>query len=150
MFTSSRAVPWARRHRSGSVVAIWFALVAIVPASAGESEVRVYTIRSIPVSAPAEATIVHLDDAGAIEEELSAGLPHDPAHAITTARQRLTDGGAELQRDLVAAYEDIAEAWSLGITTLPAVVVDRRYIIYGEADVARAIARIEAFRRTQP
>lgn len=150
MFISSRAVPWARRHRSGSVVAFWFALVWIATASADEAEVRIYTIRSIPISAPPEATIVHLDDAGAIEEELSAGLSHDPALAITTARQRLADGGARLQRDLAAAYEGIAEAWSLGITTLPAVVVDRRYIIYGEADVARAIAQIETFRRTQP
>lgn len=131
-------------------MAFWFALVWIATASADEAEVRIYTIRSIPISAPPEATIVHLDDAGAIEEELSAGLSHDPARAVTTARQRLTDGGAELQRDLVAAYEDIAEAWSLGITTLPAVVVDRRYVIYGEADISRAIARIETFRRTQP
>lgn len=131
-------------------MAFWFALVWIATASADEAEVRIYTIRSIPISAPPEATIVHLDDAGAIEEELSAGLSHDPARAVTTARQRLTDGGAELQRDLVAAYEVIAEAWSLGITTLPAVVVDRRYVIYGEADISRAIARIETFRRTQP
>lgn len=131
-------------------MAIWFALVSIATASADEAEVRIYTIRSIPVSAPAEATIVHLDDAGVIEEELSAGLSHDPARAVTTARQRLADGGAGLQRDLATAYEDIAEAWSLGITTLPAVVVDRRYVIYGEADVSRAIARIETFRRTQP
>ena len=131
-------------------MAFWFALVWIATASADEAEVRIYTIRSIPISAPPEATIVHLDDAGAIEEELSAGLSHDPARAVTTARQRLTDGGAELQRDLVAAYEVIAEAWSLGITTLPAVVVDRRYVIYGEADISRPIARIETFRRTQP
>ena len=33
---------------------------------------------------------------------------------------------------------------------LPAVVVDRRYVVYGETDVARAVARIESHRRAQP
>ena len=33
---------------------------------------------------------------------------------------------------------------------LPAVVVDRRYVVYGEADVSRAVARIETYRRLQP
>ena len=41
-------------------------------------------------------------------------------------------------------------AWSLGIAKIPAVVVDRRYVVYGEANVARALARIEEYRRAQP
>jgi integrating conjugative element protein (TIGR03757 family) len=44
----------------------------------------------------------------------------------------------------------VADAWSLGITTIPAVVVDQRYVVYGEPDVARAVARIEQHRRAQP
>lgn len=117
---------------------------------ASAAEVTIYTSRSIAVNAPAGATVVHLDAAETIEAELSASLPHDPAGAVGLARQRLSDGGAKLQRDLAAAYEDIAGAWSLGVTTLPAVVVDRRYVVYGEPDVAKAVAKIEAFRRTQP
>ncbi|ENJ2046957.1 DUF1525 domain-containing protein, partial [Pseudomonas aeruginosa] len=35
-------------------------------------------------------------------------------------------------------------------TSIPAVVVDKRYVVYGEPDVARAVARIEQRRRTQP
>lgn len=150
MSVPSRAVPWAYRRRSSPVAAIWFALASIAAASAGEAEVRIYTIRSIPVNAPGWARIVYLDAAGALEEQLSAGLPHDPVRAVTTARQRLVDEGATLQRDLAIAYEGIAEAWSLGITTLPAVIIDRRYVIYGEADVASALARIGAFRKSKP
>jgi len=30
------------------------------------------------------------------------------------------------------------------------VVVDRRYVVYGEPDVSRAIARINAYRSTHP
>ncbi len=44
----------------------------------------------------------------------------------------------------------MTDAWSLGITAVPAVVVDQRYVVYGEPDVARAIARIEQHRRTEP
>jgi len=38
----------------------------------------------------------------------------------------------------------------LGLAKVPAVVVDRRYVVYGETDVARAVARIESHRRAQP
>lgn len=33
-------------------------------------------------------------------------------------------------------------AWSLGITKIPAVVVDRRYVVYGESDMAKALVLI--------
>jgi len=39
-------------------------------------------------------------------------------------------------------------AW--GIAAIPAVVVDRRYVVYGEPDVARAVARIDAHRSARP
>ena len=51
---------------------------------------------------------------------------------------------------LASAYQGVTDAWSLGITSLPAVVVDQRYVVYGEPDVARALARIEQHRRPQP
>ena len=47
-------------------------------------------------------------------------------------------------------HQGVTDAWSLGITSIPAVVVDQRYVVYGEPDVARAVARIEQRRRTQP
>ena len=65
-------------------------------------------------------------------------------------RERLREGGRDLQRRIGRAYQDVADAWGLGIAKVPAVVVDRRYVVYGEPDVARAMARIEAHRRTQP
>ncbi|MCW5706959.1 TIGR03757 family integrating conjugative element protein [Shinella sp.] len=135
-------------------------LAAVIPACvfvvlslslhADAAEITVYTTRSIAVNAPEAATVVHLDAAEAIEAELSANLPHAPLDAAKSARERLLDGGAKLQRDLAAAYENIAEAWSLGVTTLPAVVIDRRYVVYGDADVARAATKIEAFRKVRP
>ena len=54
------------------------------------------------------------------------------------------------KRRIGHAYQGVADAWGLGITKIPAVVVDHRYVVYGEPDVARAVARINAYRSTQP
>jgi integrating conjugative element protein (TIGR03757 family) len=40
----------------------------------------------------------------------------------------------------------VLDAFSLGVTKVPAVVVDRRYVVYGEHDVAAALALIAAYR----
>lgn len=134
----------------GGATIVRIALGAVAAAPASAAEVVVYTIQSIAVNAPDEATVVNLDTAAAIEAELSAELPTDPARAVAVARERLRQGGNDLQRSLASAYEQIAEAWSLGVATLPAVVVDRRYVVYGETDLAKAIARIEAYRSLRP
>ncbi|CEH48977.1 conserved hypothetical protein [Xanthomonas citri pv. citri] len=91
-----------------------------------------------------------MDEAPRIEAELSANLPTDPDQATALGKRRLSTGGADLQRRIASAYQGVADAWSLGITSIPAIVVDQRYVVYGEPDVARAIARIEQHRREQP
>ncbi|MCL6692278.1 TIGR03757 family integrating conjugative element protein [Pseudomonas sp. R3.Fl] len=103
-----------------------------------------------PVQAPADARIIELDRPTRIETELAARLPHDINHSTALIQQRLANDGKELRQRLGAAYQGVVEAWSLGITTLPAVVVDRHYVVYGEPDVAKAVALIEAHRGTQP
>ncbi|VFR32043.1 FIG01211007: hypothetical protein [plant metagenome] len=114
------------------------------------NEIIVVTDSKHPVQAPANARVITLDEATRIEAELSANLPSDPGRGTALVQQRLRDGGVALQRRIATAYQGVADAWSLGITTLPAVVVDRRYVIYGEPDVARAVARIEAYRKETP
>ena len=94
--------------------------------------------------------LIELDEAPRIEAELSAALPADPGQATAIVKRRLSQGGADLQRRIATEYQGVADAWSLGITTIPAVVVDQRYVVYGEPDVARAIARIEQHRRAEP
>lgn len=144
-----RPVSGLTNHSFAAIVASVAVLTSITFANARAAEITAYTIRSVPLNAPTDVAIVHVDSADLIEERISAGLPADPSQAVTVARQRLLEGGAALQRELTAAYEGVAEAWSLGITTLPAVVIDRHYVVYGEADVAKAIARIEAYRKAQ-
>lgn len=118
--------------------------------AASAAEVTVFTDRSITLKSVDSATVVHLDAAQKIEAGLAADLPADPRRAQAIVQERLKQGGARLQRDLASAWQGVADAWGLSISTVPAVVVDRRYVIYGEPDVARAVARIEAYRRAQP
>lgn len=140
-------LPFLFRPNWSAVAILGPLLGATAMDAASAAEIKVFTARAIPISVPADATVVYLDDAGAIEARLSANLPANQDRAEAIARQRLQDGGEAFQRDLASAWQGVADAWSLGITTLPAVVVDRRYVIYGEPDVAKAVARIEAYRR---
>jgi integrating conjugative element protein (TIGR03757 family) len=112
------------------------------------ADVRVVTDRGHPVKATDGARVVELDLPARIKAELSSGLPADPVHAEEIARQRVSD--RELQRRLRAAWQGVAEARSLNVLKIPAVVVDRRYVVYGEPDVSRALARIETYRSARP
>lgn len=114
------------------------------------AEVLVFTDSGHPVQATADAHVIELDRPARIDAELAAGLPADPVQAAALAQQRLRDGGDALQRRIAQAYQGLTDAWRLGIAKLPAVVVDRREVVYGDPDVAAAVARIEARWGAQP
>ncbi|NMG56443.1 TIGR03757 family integrating conjugative element protein [Aromatoleum aromaticum] len=114
------------------------------------ADVLVVTDSRHPVQSMAGARIIELDRPALIEAELSAGLPTEPGLATALVRQRLSGGQGDLQRQMGLAYQGVADAWGLGIAKIPAVVADRRYVVYGEPDVARAVARIDAYRSGQP
>ena len=142
-----------QRHRlrcRPTLASCMLAMAAAAMAHAAAADVRVFTDRHHAVEAPSGVYVVELDAPARIEAELAANLPADPAQAAAIVRQRLQDGGTPLQRRLANAYQGLTDAWSLGVTKIPAVVVDRRYVVYGETDVPRALARIEEYRRTQP
>lgn len=100
--------------------------------------------------ARAPTRVIELDAAQRIEAELAAGLPGDPRQAEPMVRRRLKDGGQVLQQRMQVAYQDITDAWSLGITSIPAVVVDQRYVVYGEMNLDQALARIARYRKEHP
>lgn len=147
MFT--RSDPTTVRHRRPWLYSV-ITCCALAAPNVMAADVRVLIDRHHPVDAPASVRVVELDAPARIEAELAANLPADPVQASAIVRQRLQDGGAPLQRRLADAYQGVTDAWSLGVTKIPAVVVDRRYVVYGEADVARALARIEEYRRARP
>jgi integrating conjugative element protein (TIGR03757 family) len=127
-------------------LALWLATGQAVAA-----EVWVITDSRHPVSGTqVPDRVIELDAPQRLEAELSARLPSDPQRAAELARQRLTQDSQDGQQRLQHAYQGVVDAWSLGITTLPAVVVDRRYVIYGEPDLDQAFERIVQYRQVQP
>jgi integrating conjugative element protein (TIGR03757 family) len=125
-------------------------LAVLLGPSAWADDVIVVTDSHHPVQTSVGVRIIELDLPARVEAEIATDLPNDPDKATTLVRQRLRDGGDELQRRIGHAYQGVADAWGLGIAKIPAVVVDRRYVVYGEPDVPRAVARIDAYRSTQP
>ncbi|HCM5830642.1 TIGR03757 family integrating conjugative element protein [Klebsiella pneumoniae] len=125
-------------------------VAALLSPLAQATDVLVVTDARHPIRNQGNSRVIELDRPSHIEAELSGHLPSDPARATALVQQRLKKGGATLQQRIGEAYQDVVDAWSLGITTIPAVIVDQRYVIYGEPDVARAVASINAHRRAQP
>lgn len=113
------------------------------------ADVLVVTDSRHPLKTMGGERVIELDLPDRIEAELSAGLSADPGQAETIVQQRLRDGKEALQRRIGRAYQDVADAWGLGIAKIPAVVVNRRYVIYGEPDVTRAVVRIDAYRNAK-
>lgn len=138
------------RRRTTRVACTGGLLLYLLGQTASAADVLVVTDSRHPVQSTAGARVVDLDLPERMEVELAAGLPNDPNSAAALVQQRLRDGGPTLQRRIGSAYQGVADAWGLGIAKVPAVVVDRRYVVYGEPDVARAVARIEAHQRALP
>jgi len=113
------------------------------------AEVWAFSDHAHPLTSTGAARVVSLDAPTTIEASLGKDLPARADQAVVHARARLVEGGRDLQQRMALAYQGIADAWSLGIARIPAVVVDRQYVVYGEPDVPKAVARIEAYRRRQ-
>ncbi|MBJ7223552.1 MULTISPECIES: TIGR03757 family integrating conjugative element protein [unclassified Brenneria] len=144
MQTPARAsIPWRHTLVSGLFAALLSPL-------AQAAEVLVVTDTQHPMQNLGSARVIELDRPSRIEAELAADLPKDPVRSADIVQQRLKEGGTALQQRIGEAYQGVVDAWSLGITTIPAVIVDQRYVVYGQSDVAKAVARIDAHRGTQP
>ena len=114
------------------------------------AETLVFTDKFHPISSATGARLVLLDQQQHLETDLSRDLPPDPQQAAAIIHARLNSpSGKRLQSDLAKAQQDLTDAWSMGIEKIPAVVVDRRYVVYGEPDVAKALELINRA-RSQP
>jgi integrating conjugative element protein (TIGR03757 family) len=107
----------------------------------------IFTDAEYPIAAPTNVQVILLDLPAKLEASLSADLPADPGKAQVLFQQRINP---QLAAQISQAHQDVANAWSLGVTKIPAVVVDQRYVIYGEPDIRKALDRIAKFREQQP
>jgi len=98
------------------------------------------------VNIPAHARVIQLDVAETVLTEVSAGLPADHEQASLIAKERLNDS---LHQKLHDALQGVVDAWALGVQKIPAVIVDQRYVIYGEPDVTKALDAIRQYRELE-
>ncbi|WP_119736984.1 TIGR03757 family integrating conjugative element protein [Pseudomonas sp. Larv2_ips] len=125
----------------------WLFSLLLFLSTASHAETWVITDQAHPVSAPTGVRIIRLDDQQRLEELLSRQLSADPRQAEATIQRFLSSpAGKRLQNDLAQAQQGVTDAWSVGIEKIPAVVVDRRYVVYGETDVSKAVTQIDRAR----
>lgn len=138
------SLPFSRRRRGP------LPLAALLFSTLAQAETWVVTDQAHPVNAPVGVRVILLDEQRLLEEQLSRSLPTDPRQAAAAAQRFLASPeGKRLQVDLAKAQQGAADAWSAGVEKLPAVVVDRTYVVYGEPDVATAIRLIDRARSMQ-
>lgn len=108
------------------------------------ASVEVFTASHIPVfQVPSDATVVELDALAGLDEQLGYQLPANLQQAERIAQQRLQSPSFQV---LAQRYEQaamaISRAWMLRINKIPAVVVNGQYVVYGQPNVAAALALI--------
>lgn len=115
------------------------------------SETDIYTIHRYPPAVQAPDIAIHyLDAAKQLENRLFPLLSPAPEVAREQSLPLLSAPNSIQQRQqLETAYGDLIDAWSLGIRKVPAVVFDRRYVIYGTTDVRAARQQLAAFQSKQ-
>lgn len=124
---------------------VW--LITLLASTAASGEIILITTNQTPLAATKNIRTINLGLPAILEADLSSALPANPAEAQAIATQRITP---DLAAQLTKAHQNVTDAWSMGVTKVPAVVVDRKYVIYGETNVQRALDRIAEYQRKEP
>lgn len=110
-------------------------------------DIWIVTDRAHPVTADAGQRVTLLDEQQVLEEQLTKLLPSNPHQAARAFEELMASPrGQQLNQQLAKAQQAKAQAWGLGIDKVPAVVVDQRYVVYGEPNVQRALQLIQQAR----
>src|SRR5690554_4235339 len=123
-----------------------FALSACLTSPAlAEPAIEVFTTAGEPaVNVPSGVAVIELDAPGRLDAELSQDLPADPDVAAAMMRERMATPKWQETADRYAdSYLGLARAWQLGVKKVPAVVINGRYVIYGQPDVVEALREAE-------
>ena len=133
-----------RHHPRRWLAAFGLSVCLAVPALAGPA-IEVFTTAGGPaVNVPSGVAVIELDAPGRLDAELSQDLPADPDVAAALMRERMSTPDWQETADRYAdSYLGLARAWQLGVEKVPAVVIDGRYVIYGQPDVAEALREAE-------
>jgi integrating conjugative element protein (TIGR03757 family) len=139
---------WQARVMLASTLLVTLTASTIAASDTRPSEIWVVTDRQHPVSVPAGIRLIELDAPARIQMELSQNLPADREHASAIARERLQN--SDFRQRLLIAFQSVTDAWGAGIIKIPAVVIDRRFVVYGDTDVGHACSLIGQYRKAHP
>lgn len=104
--------------------------------------VKVFTTSSLRVvpSKTSPAQIIYLDEGELLVQQLGRSLPNDqPAAEKEVLKRMATREGEALVEKIGSAYDGVVQAWSRGITKLPAILIDDQYVVYGIYNVDDAL-----------
>ncbi|RUS67738.1 hypothetical protein CUZ56_00215 [Saezia sanguinis] len=125
------------------IVSCIAALALLASFGVNAQQILVFTDTEHPVfSVPDQAHVYELDQVRQIEESLFSDLDTHKGDPAELAKARLT---AQTHHQLAQSYRGIVDAWTLGVQKIPAVVVERQYVVYGEPDVGEAVSRIQNY-----
>lgn len=147
------------RLRFSLIALVALGLLTIASHAHAGADIEIFTTADYEIALPSpwapyaqagyRVVVFKFDDLDRIAEELSAGLPADPARAERIAKARFAAHGDALRRRAQRISVGLERALSLELTHVPAIVFNAgEAVVYGETDVARAIASFESAKET--
>jgi integrating conjugative element protein (TIGR03757 family) len=124
-------------------------LLVTTPAASEPASVQVFTTAHLPALQRLDRAtrVCVLDAFEAPLKTLSFPYPGSEEGARRQAVSMINSPRGQAALDaLRRAAEAAALAWQSGIQRLPAILVDQRYVVYGEYDVQVALERVADFR----
>lgn len=85
--------------------------------------------------------VYYIDSVKTIEHQISQTLPSDPKEAMRIMKLRITD--PEFNRQVGKAYLPSLKAKQIGISRIPAAVINNQGVIYGSTDITKILTAAE-------
>ncbi|EMP6396073.1 TIGR03757 family integrating conjugative element protein [Pluralibacter gergoviae] len=113
----------------------------LMPASVLAGTVLYTDSHHPPTNIDASVSVIYLDGPEQVQTQLFGELSSNPDEATRQAQAVLKSPQWQAnEQQLVTVYRAVVRAWELGVKKVPAVVFDDIDVVYGTADVARAVA----------
>jgi integrating conjugative element protein (TIGR03757 family) len=113
----------------------------LIPASVLAGTVLYTDSHHLPTNNDASVTVIYLDGPEQLQAQLFGALSSNPDDAQRQAQAVLQSSEWQThEQALATVYRAVVRAWELGVKKVPAVVFDDKDVVYGTADVARAVA----------
>lgn len=84
--------------------------------------------------------VYRIDGLAQIEEQLNQGLPQTETEAMAYVQSRMPDLKKQVQAQAINAANGITLAIHYKLDRIPAIVINRRSVVYGITDVQQALS----------